>query len=197
MGWMALTVLLCLSLVGFGCSFAAVHGPPDNHAHLVAFDCTTEDTIPAEDALFGVSAALGGTMAGFAVANGKIDDAGEVLPIAAGLGAFAVASVAAIYGLTVTDDCRQARLEAAERRARIEEFRHQELLRALSTRDLSGPVHAGDPPTTPGTARTDGTSPAPTPRQVQRPPQPSPASTSDPGSPVPGANAEQRPAQTH
>ncbi|MDD9942991.1 MAG: hypothetical protein OXU20_18265 [Myxococcales bacterium] len=194
---MALTVLPCLLLLGFGCSFAAVHGPPENHAQLVAFDCTTEDTIPVEDALFGVSAAFGGTMAGFAVANGKIDNAEEVLPVAAGLGAFAVASVASIYGLTVTDECRQARLEAAERRARIEELRHQELLRALSTRDQSGPVHAGVPPTTPVTGRTHGTSPSPAPRQVRPPRQPSPTSTPHPGSPVPEPNAEQRPAQSH
>jgi hypothetical protein len=120
-----LASILVLALTG--CSFAFVSGPPENHAQLSYFDCTSSRVVPVLDTI------LTGLMIANVITFAAESDAdlaknqgctlGEsncpVLSRKSGMlidGAIGLAGAAGmVYGFTKTGDCRRAKNEQALR----------------------------------------------------------------------------------
>ncbi|HSD86858.1 MAG TPA: hypothetical protein VLB44_05065 [Kofleriaceae bacterium] len=114
-------VLLILALLGSGCSFAFVSGPPANHQRLAYFDCTTSNVVPVLDTIWTalqtlnlLTAAASNDQKWNDTFNGKPPfSRGVAIPL------YAVAAAAGgagmWFGYTRVSACRSAKGELAMR----------------------------------------------------------------------------------
>ncbi|MCG5051530.1 MAG: hypothetical protein KA712_01090 [Myxococcales bacterium] len=107
---MTLSATLCLA----GCSLVFVDKPPSHHQQMLSFDCTSSRTAPAIDAT------LAGLMAVGMLSSAQQEGAeGEKARdgLASGLLAVGLLAGSAIFGVTATGQCRDAKAELAGRAA--------------------------------------------------------------------------------
>lgn len=93
-------LLACLLCLASGCSFLFTTKPPERVTAYTTLDCTTSNAAPVIDGLLSVANAVG-----------TIYESNNGYPaeyIAAGVVWTVIESVAAIYGSSVTSDCREA-----------------------------------------------------------------------------------------
>ena len=116
---MVRVALVCLCLTG--CSFAFVHGPPDNHRQLPVVGCTSSNAAPVLDTIFTVL-----ELSNLGLASAQSDEQwandfggnpplkrGNAMPFYAALSA--VGAAGAYYGFTRVGACKAAQAEAVRR----------------------------------------------------------------------------------
>ena len=110
-----LVLITCLSVLGSGCSFAFVKGPPSGHESLQDFSCTEGRTVPVLDATW---AGLGAVVLVAALAedpNSGSGDAIKSISTIVGGGSLALWGLSALVGVDRVDRCRAAKAELARR----------------------------------------------------------------------------------
>ena len=110
MRWLRITVLVLTSQVA-GCSFFFVSGPPENHASLDDFACTSSPELPVLDILWG--AAYVGLFSYASGWSGR-EPSGTLKAVAVGGGGLNVAS--AFTGFYRVVKCSNALTDLAQRR---------------------------------------------------------------------------------
>jgi hypothetical protein len=114
-------VFLILALLGSGCSFAFVSGPPANHQKLAYFDCTSSNVVPVLDTIWTVLQTLN-LVTAVAADDQKWNDTFNGKPpfsrgVAIPLYAVAAAAGGAgmWFGYTRVSECKSAKGELAMR----------------------------------------------------------------------------------
>ena len=100
-----------LSIGSSACGFIFSHGPPDGYEQMASFDCTTENTGPILDLVWGGLNVAGALAA--ASNPAQYQNSGQIVTV--GLAWGVVSGVAAGTGFSKSSRCRAAKLQLAQR----------------------------------------------------------------------------------
>jgi hypothetical protein len=104
-----------LATAGAGCSFLFVNGPPAEHRKMSFFGCTSSNTIPTLDAVFGTAALVDAVAAGAGSSTfGSSVGTRRAEAITFGAEALLLGASSA-YGYQKTSECRKAEAELQRR----------------------------------------------------------------------------------
>jgi hypothetical protein len=171
---------MLLSLACGGCSVLFADGPPGGHEKMIYFDCTSTAGLEVADGVLGGLFALSG---GAALSQSEAEfeeqnDGGNRNAVATANFVVAGALVgSAIYGIVVTENCKDAK---ADLRQRIIDRERQ---RTAPPPSPAQPPAVPPVPTAPSTPSTAGDTAAP----------PAPAPPPPPAAPAPAAPAPAAP----
>lgn len=104
-----------LSIGSNACGFIFSHGPPDGYEQMTSFDCTTENTGPILDLVWGGLNVAGALAA--ASNPGQYQNSGQIVTV--GLAWGVVSAAAAGTGFSKSSRCRAAKLQLAQRQGGV------------------------------------------------------------------------------
>ncbi len=102
-----------LSIGSSSCGFIFSHGPPDGYEQMSSFDCTTENTGPILDLVWGGLNVAGALAA--ASNPSQYQNSGQIVSV--GLGWGVISGIAAGTGFSKSSRCRAAKLQLAQRQS--------------------------------------------------------------------------------
>ena len=110
--------MMALSLASSGCSFLFADGPPARHEKMIYFDCTSTPGLEVADGVLGASFALTGIGA-LGMSEAEFEDQNN----GGNRDAFAATNLvltgvfvgSAIYGIVVTENCKDAKEDLRNR----------------------------------------------------------------------------------
>ncbi|HVR20825.1 MAG TPA: hypothetical protein VMS65_14040 [Polyangiaceae bacterium] len=177
--------MMALSLASSGCSFLFADGPPDRHEKMIYFDCTSTPGLEVADGVLGASFALNGISA-----LGQSESEFEEKNDGGNRNAFAATNLvltgvfvgSAIYGIVMTENCKDAK-EDLRRRVIERETKRARPAAPPPAPSPVAPPPAMPPPAVPAPPATGGeTAPLPPPPAPAAPaPAPPPAAPPKPG----------------
>jgi hypothetical protein len=174
--------MMALSLASSGCSFLFADGPPDRHEKMIYFDCTSTPGLEVADGVIGAGSALTGISA-LSMSEAEFEDQND----GGNRNGFAATNLvlagvfvgSAIYGIVVTENCKDAKEDL---RRRIIE---REAQRARAAAPPAAPAPVAPPPALPPPAVP--APPATGAETAPLPPPPAPATPVAPTPPPPAA----------
>lgn len=182
--FLGLLVTVGFSLACGGCSFLFADPPPSRHETMLYFDCTSTPGLEVADGVFGLSTALTGvTTLSQSEAEYQEDNPDGDRNTAAAV-SFVMAGVfagSAIYGIVVTENCKDAKDELRQRIMERERQGAKPVSAALPPAPLlPAPPPADAPPPSIGPEAVPPPVPppppaAPPPAAPAAPPAPAPA----------------------
>jgi hypothetical protein len=174
MAWIG--TMIFAAILGTGCSFLFVNGPPRDHERRASFTCTESNAWPVVDAIW---AGLNGIGAASAANDEMNPDKDQI--IAVGVGWLLVSGISAVYGFGKVSDCKTATGHRDERVRRVYDPDAEPVPRA--TKPAARPVAPSHPAPSPAPAAAGPPTAAPVPPTAA--PAPPTAPAPPPAAPAP------------